>query len=122
MNVLLIEPDIKLGKNYAEALSLSGFTVQIADGAEEALEFASKTLPNLLLLELQLPRHGGVEFVYEFRSYPEWKDVPIILFTMTPKSALGLDQKQLTRFGIVDYLYKPEVSLANLVASVKEFI
>ncbi len=116
MRVLLIEPDMQLGQIYKQALKRAGHTVDWQRDAQNAIEAAEKMRPETVILEVQLARHNGIEFLYEFRSYPDWQNIPVILQT----AALGLpaDEGLLTRLGVSAVHYKPQTSLAQLCASI----
>lgn len=117
-NVLLIEPDQPLAKIYKAALAKAGHKVLPAGGAQKAIEAADKTRPDVVVLELQLPGHSGVEFLYEFRSYPEWKDIPAVLHTLVPHHRIRTSQNILHHLGIAAYLYKPSANLESLIRAV----
>lgn len=118
-NVLIIEPNRVLGQIYHQALGGAGHIVQTCATAQAAVLAADERVPDVVVVELQLVSHSGVEFLYEFRSYADWQDVPVIAHSHVPVvefgERLGAIQEQL---GIVEYLYKPTTSLANLLASV----
>ncbi len=118
MNILLIEPDKKLGNTYKQALEAAGHPVQWALHAQDAVHSADAQRPELIILELQLAAHNGIEFLYEFRSYPEWQDIAVILLTMVPPASLAITTEMMDRFRIVDCLYKPATSLKRLVSAV----
>lgn len=120
MNILLIEPDSKLAGIYKRALESAGHAVAWAASAQAAVHAADDVLPDVVFLELQLSTHNGVEFMYEFRSYPEWKDVPIVLLTMVAPSSLQITKEQILSFGIKDILYKPATSLRQLTEAVED--
>jgi DNA-binding response OmpR family regulator len=116
--ILVIEPDVMLSKLYHATLNNAGYTVMLAYHAQEAIWQADQMTPALVLLELQLVGHSGIEFLYEFRSYFEWQDVPIILHTIIPKRSLQTQQDQLDTLGVIGYLYKPNTKLNQLVEAV----
>lgn len=118
--VLLIEPDSKLAHVYSAALTEAGYEVNHVVHAQDAVHVADKAKPDIVVLEVQLAGHNGIEFVYEFRSYPEWQKLPIILFTMVPADSLQLSTQTIQQLGIVQYLYKPTTDLRRLVRAVKE--
>lgn len=120
MNILLIEPDYQLGRTYAAALRAAGHSVVIAAHAQDAIHQADEQKPGLVLLELQLRSHSGVEFMYEFRSYPEWQRIPVILHTVVPEASLSMSKETRQSLGIKSYLYKPQTSLRQLVEAVDE--
>lgn len=120
-NILLLEPDRLLGRTYAKALRYSGFAVTKVHTAEEAINAVDQDTPQAIVMELQLVGHNGVAFLQEFRSYPEWRKVPIIINTQLNLAVLESLQKTLTNdFEIYTWLYKPQTSLQKLITIVKE--
>ncbi len=120
MNVLLIEPDKKLAGTYKQALEQASHVVQVVAHAQDAVHSADESKPDVILLELQLASHNGIEFLYEFRSYPEWQTIPVILLTMVPPASLQITKEMMQNFGIVDCLYKPATNLKQLVNAVED--
>lgn len=116
--ILLIEPDIILAKTYYQALKDAGHHILISRNAQEAVHLSDQNPVDLVILELQLPGHSGIEFLYEFRSYPEWQAVPVLLHSLIPPSSLNSHELRFTQLGVVDYLYKPTTNLYQLVHSV----
>lgn len=121
--ILLIEPDRLLAESYVQALQAAGHEVNAASGAQAAVMAADAIKPDLVVLELQLVEHSGIEFLYEFRSYPDWQEVPVIVHTHVPAAEFN-DSWQLLRgeLGVHDYLYKPHTTLRRLTASVDEHL
>ncbi len=113
-HILIIEPDKQLGRTYQKMLELEGHHVQWAAHAQDAVHYADDQRPDVVVLELQLSQHNGVEFLYEFRSYPEWQNVPVVLLTLVPPAALSITSAIMERLGIVRCLYKPATSLVQL--------
>lgn len=120
MKILLIEPDTKLAGIYKAALEQAGHSVSWARQAQSAVHMADERAPEVVVLELQLSAHNGVEFLYEFRSYAEWKDIPVVLLTLVTPSSLMITQEMLQSFGIVDVLYKPATNLKQLLGAVED--
>lgn len=118
MVILLIEPDIRLAGLYRRALEQAGHDVSWARQAQSAVHAADDKKPDLVLLELQLSAHNGIEFLYEFRSYTEWQDIRVMLLTMVTPDAILITKSQMKSLGIVGILYKPATNLAQLVAAV----
>lgn len=121
--ILLIEPDRLLAGSYAQALQLAGHQVNAASSAQAAILTADAVTPDLVILELQLVEHSGIEFLYEFRSYPDWQNIPVLIQTQVPQSEFAgswqLLQKEL---GVQAYLYKPRTSLRQLVSAAREHL
>jgi DNA-binding response OmpR family regulator len=118
MHLLLVEPDLIQADIYKMAFEQDGHTVDHATTAQGAVHLADSHRPDIVVLELQLASHNGVEFLYEFRSYHEWLGVPVLLHTFVPEAEL--EQTVLAReLGVVRSLYKPETTLDRLKAAVR---
>ena len=116
--ILLLEPDKRLAHSYQKALTAAGHQVHWQTDAQLALGVLDEHAPDLVILELHLANHNGVEFLYEIRSYPDCDHIPVILHTMVPAEHPGLGHKFWPQLGIKEYLYKPQTSLARLVQHV----
>lgn len=118
--VLVLEPDRLLRATILRALEQAGFeTVGIA-GAETAVHACDERQPDVIVLELQLQGHGGVEFIHELRSYAEWQDIPIILHTLVPRHVLEPYEQAFEVLNITAYTYKPATNLRQLVRLVRD--
>jgi DNA-binding response OmpR family regulator len=115
MNILLVEPDKVLAKTYAALLQGDGHTLIWSPNAQQAIFAADELKPDLVLLELQLVSHSGIEFLYEFRSYQDWQTIPVIILSHVPPAEF-LDSHELLQreLGVVEYLYKPHTTLSKL--------
>ncbi len=121
MHVLLIEPDRLLAKTYQRALQTAGHTVAHCARAQTAVFCADKRLPDVIVLELQLAGHSGIEFLYEFRSYTDWQRVPVIVLSNVPRDEFASNWGTFCeQLNICDYRYKPATSLKSLVTSVED--
>lgn len=119
--ILLIEPDAILARIYAQALECEGHVVVLQTSAQRAIMQADEQRPDVIILELQLASHSGIEFLYEFRSYADWQQIPIVLFTNVPASEF-VDTWDVLRdgLGVSAYLHKSSTTLAQLLRSVRE--
>lgn len=121
-HVLLIEPDRSLADVYSAYLQSRGYSVVIAAHAQDAVFHAEEQEPDLIILELQLAGHNGIEFLYEFRSYSEWQHVPILVLTMVSPHALQLTPAMFETFGIARCLYKPATKLYQLSGTIADIL
>jgi DNA-binding response OmpR family regulator len=118
--ILLLEPNTLLAQTYARGLEHAGFVVQHVATAQEAIDVADKATPAVVVLELQLPLHSGIEFLHEFRSYTEWRSVPVVVNTLIPPGRLSAVGHALEHdLGALTVLYKPHASLQNLIQAVR---
>ena len=119
--ILLVEPDKILADTYSQALTADGHEVTVSAGAQTAVQAADSIQPDIAIVELQLVEHSGIEFLYEFRSYSDWKNIPVIIHSQVPLNEFQ-DNFQIfqAELNIAAYLYKPQTSLTQLLAAVNE--
>jgi DNA-binding response OmpR family regulator len=118
-HILLIEPDRVLAGTYKQTLERAGHSVIPVSSAQAAIIAADYQTPDAIILELQLIEHSGIEFLYEFRSYPEWYNIPVIIQTQVPPAEFNTNQQLLRdQLNIRTYLYKPQTSLKQLLHAV----
>ncbi len=118
MNILLIEPNTLISNQYVGYLSQQGHEITSVSDAQEAILAADKQAPDLVIMEPLLAAHSGIEFLYEFRSYSEWQNIPVIILSRVQAGKLGLNDKNSKELKVTA-LYKPEVSLQKLAAAVE---
>lgn len=119
-HILLIEPDRKLAATYAQALMVHGHSVVVGTTAQKGILAADDRKPDVVVLELQLVAHSGIEFLYEFRSYADWQAIPVIICTNVMPGEFAASEQLLNRLGVRAYHYKPRTSLKMLVESIEE--
>jgi len=115
--ILLIEDDPFMRKLYRNKLILAGFAVDEAISGEEGLNKIKFEKPDLVLLDIVLPRKSGFDVLVEIRGSEKTKDIPVIIL-----SVLGQIQdirKGLT-LGANDYLVKSEITISEMVTKIRE--
>src|SRR6185437_3603655 len=109
--ILLIEPDGILAGNIRDYFANVNHKVVIHNDLQLAIAAADNISPAAVILELQLAGRSGIEFLYEFRSYPDWQDLPIIIYTSLKSEELSAYKKVLQDLNVSQVLYKPETRL-----------
>src|SRR3954451_9246848 len=115
-SILIIEDDPALLRGLKDNFETQGYEVQTANDGRKGLEALMKSPPNLLLLDLMLPRVNGYEICRQARS--RQLDMPIIMLTAKGQEediVRGLES------GADDYVTKP-FSIRELLARVKAFL
>lgn len=113
--ILFIEPDRILAETYVQSLVAYGHEVIAASSAQQAIMAADHSTPEVVVLELQLVEHSGIEFLYEFRSYVDWRNIPIIIQSHVPPVEFTSNWELLrNELGVKQYLYKPQTTLRDL--------
>ena len=122
MHVMLIEPDYLLSATYSQALSHAGHEVTSCVSAQTAILAADQKKPDLVILEIQLIEHSGIEFLYEFRSYSDWQTIPVLVHSQIPAQEFAANWQLLkTQLGVHQYLYKPQTALRQLIQVIDKY-
>ncbi len=119
--ILLIEPDRVLAETYKKTFESAGHNVATASNAQSAITAADTVKPDVVLLELQLINHSGIEFLYEFRSYDDWRSVPVIILSNIPLAEFdGSHDLLVKELGVDTYFYKPTTSIKSLLSAINQ--
>lgn len=113
--ILLVEDEKNIVRVVTYNLEREGYQVSTAKDGEEALEKARRESPDLILLDLMLPKMDGLEVCRQLKAQPKTAHLPIIMLTAKTQEAdriVGLEM------GADDYIPKP-FSPRELVARVK---
>lgn len=115
-HILLIEPDHSLARAYKSALESANHSVSISTSAQTAVDAADETCPDVVIMELQLIAHSGIEFLYEFRSYADWQKIPVIILSRVPPAEFNQCARTMREhLGVAQYCYKPQTDLKQLL-------
>lgn len=119
----MLEPDSVLASTYRQVLEAAGHTVRRSVSAQDSIFQVDERQPDVILVELQLVAHSGIEFLYELRSYGEWLDIPVLIHSSIPPTEFA-DSATLLRdhLRVKEYLYKPQTSLQRLLREVRDAV
>ncbi|HSH14370.1 MAG TPA: response regulator [Desulfurivibrionaceae bacterium] len=117
-NVLIVddEPNIVLSLKFL--ITQEGYEVRTAGNGEEALRALANRVPDLVLLDVMMPKPDGFEICHAIRSTPAWRDIPVILLTAKGRD---LERQKGLAMGANDYITKP-FSNKDLVAKVQAIL
>jgi DNA-binding response OmpR family regulator len=119
MVVFVVEPDAVLLDQYAAKLSENvGWQIITFRTASLAVKALEKAIPDVILLELALPGHNGLELLYELRSYADTDKTRVVInsFVQEPDVPFGFVNRG--DLGIVEYLHKPFAGLDEVCSAV----
>ena len=117
--VLLVEDDAFLGGIYQKKFEMEGYKVIVADNGEKGLTEAKKKKPNIILLDILLPKLDGFAVLEKLKADPETKNIPVILLTNLGQKD---DVDKGLKSGAVDYLIKAHMKPSEVVAKVKNVL
>ncbi|HJS18170.1 MAG TPA: response regulator, partial [Anaerolineales bacterium] len=116
--ILLIEDTREVVMMLADYLEMAGYKLVTAQDGIDGLEQAKLTHPDIILMDIQMPRMDGFETTQKLRSDPEFKDIPIIALTAL---AMPNDRQRCLDAGMDEYMSKP-VNLKTLVKTIQNLL
>ena len=117
--ILIIEDEVALADAMKVGLSDAGYAAETAYDGEEGLAKAKSLLPDLILLDLMLPKKDGMAVLKELRQETATAEIPVMILSQlsdTEKISEGVS------LGVVGYLVKVDFSLAEVVERVKKVL
>jgi DNA-binding response OmpR family regulator len=118
--VLLIEADRPMAGVIKSFLETKDHEVQWHVDPQTAMDSADADMPQVVVLDLVLAGRSGVEFLYEFRSYPDWQDLPVILYSHISANDLGPSVAGFEQLNVAALHYKPATKLSELNESINK--
>jgi len=117
--ILIVEDEPTLQKALSIALEREGYEVKSALEGEAGLKLAKESKPNLILLDLILPKIDGFEILAELKKDESTKEIPVIILTNLESSQ---DIEKALVLGAKTYLVKANYDLKDVILKVKENI
>ena len=116
--VLIVEDNELNMKLFNDLLEAHGYiTLKTSDGAE-ALDLARQHHPDLVLMDIQLPRVSGLEVTRQIKADEKLKGIPVIAITAF---AMKGDEEKIREGGCEDYMAKP-ISVTKFIETVQKYI
>lgn len=113
--LLLVEDDVSLRDMYVTRFSVEDFELEVATDGEAGLEKAMDWQPDVMLLDLRIPKLSGFEVLRKLKQQKETKDIPVIVLTALSGDA---DKKQVMDLGAAAFLTKSETVPKEVLAQV----
>lgn len=116
-NIMIVEDDVELSRLYQIRLEKGGYKVSTAHDGDEAILKIISEKPDFILLDLMLPKQGGIGVLRVLKSHPDVKDIPIMVLTAYDHFNYRKD----TYAYVVDFLLKTEVTPFKIVEKIGEY-
>jgi DNA-binding response OmpR family regulator len=118
IKVLLIEDDEATAEMYRLRMTADGYTVLIARDGQEGIAMAEREQPDLVYLDLRLPKMDGLEVLKRLREAPTTSGVPVVILTNYGEPEL---RERGLELGALEFLIKADTTPAILSRSVERW-
>lgn len=117
--ILLVEDDASLAAVYRARLELEGFDIKEVHNGEDALSVAVSYRPDLILLDVMMPKISGFDVLDILRNTPDTTNVRVIMLTALSQPK---DKERAEKLGADDYLVKSQVVIGDVVERVRHHL
>lgn len=117
--ILLVDDDQFITVVYREGLEKAGYNVMTVHDGEAALESLRANLPNLVLLDIIMPKLNGFEVLEAVQNDETLKTIPFIVLTNLSQAS---DEQEARRLGAVDFITKSDVSFNELLLRIQQHL
>ena len=117
--ILIVEDEEIMYNLLKRRLEREGYEVSVAKNGEEGLEFMSRETPDLILLDIIMPKLGGLEVMEKMNEDKSLKSIPVIVISNSGQP-VEIDRAQ--RLGAKDWLVKANFDLKEIIDKVRNQI
>jgi CheY-like chemotaxis protein len=115
--ILLVDDEQFIAIAYKDGLEHAGYQVTVAHDGDEALEQLRLQPPDLLLLDIIMPKTNGFEVLQAMKDDPSLAGIPVVVLTNLSQDT---DEQEARRLGARDFITKTNVSMAELIARLEQ--
>jgi DNA-binding response OmpR family regulator len=117
--VLIVEDEKVLADVEKEEFSSRGYEVQVAKDGDEAMEMVKSFKPDLIVLDLIMPRKGGLEVLKELKEDSESKEIPVVVLTNLSEDK---SVKEAMDMGAADYFVKTQNTIYEMADKAQNYL
>lgn len=117
--ILLVEDDDALANVYLMRLQAEGFEVRRVANGEDALADAISFKPDLVLLDVMMPKVSGFDVLDILRNTPDTANLKVIMLTALSQES---DKQRAETLGVDDYMVKSQVVIADVIERIKHHL
>ena len=114
--ILLVEDDTDLATAYKTRMEAEGFNVSRCDNGESALTMALDFRPDLIVLDIMMPRISGFDVLDILRNTPETKNIKIIILSALSQPT---DIEKARKLGVDEYLVKSQAVISDVMSRIR---
>lgn len=119
MRVLFVEDDRSVAQMYKLKLELDGYRVNVAYDGETAVDMANTETPDIIFLDVRLPKLDGLGVLQALRADPKTEDVRVVILSNYSQRELG---DRVSNLGVLAFLKKTETTPATLTGRLEGWL
>lgn len=116
--IMLVEDDAILVEMYQAKFELEGHEIVVATNGQESLNLLEGYTPDIILLDILMPKLNGFHVLKEIKKQPALRAIPVILLTNLGEAEVDMNQELAKALGVSDYLIKSHHTPDEVVAKV----
>ncbi len=117
--ILLIEDELPFRQIYRDILRLDGYTVIEAEDGEEALAMLENQHPDLILLDLVMPKVSGFDVLAKIRAIPDLSNTPVVVYSILNDKA---EIDRALKLGANDFTIKGQTPAHEVLTKIKALL
>lgn len=117
-NIMLVEDDMILVEMYQAKFEIEGHEIVVATNGQECLNLLEDYTPEIILLDILMPKLNGFHVLKEIKKRPKLRQIPVILLTNLGEAEVDMNQELARALGVSDYLIKSHHTPDEVVGKV----
>jgi CheY-like chemotaxis protein len=117
--VLFVEDDRSVAQMYRLKFELDGHQVEVATDGEMAVEIATRDLPDIIFLDIRLPKLDGFGVLEALRANPKTKKIRVVILSNYSRREMG---DRAVRLGVLEHLIKADTTPAKLTSGLERWL
>lgn len=117
--ILIIEDNEYMGRMYQNMLTLENYSVELASSGAKGLEKALIEKPDLILLDIIMPKINGIQVLQKLKDNPQTKNIPVVVLTVVGEKEIV---DKCLKLGAVGYMIKSSLNLEELLSEIKSYL
>lgn len=120
IKVLLVEDDPMVVKMYKRKLTMDGFDLSLAFNGEEGLKAVESNRPDIVLLDIMMPKMNGFETLKRLKADKKTKDIPVVILTNLGDRSQDVEKSK--GLGAIDHWVKANTPLTEITKRINIII
>lgn len=117
--ILVVEDDMAYASVYKRKLEAEGFDVLVVNDGEAALQAVKQRKPDLIILDLLMPKKDGFTVLVELKNSADTRNVPVLVATNLSQE---VDVDKAMKAGAADYFVKSNISISEVIEKIRKYL